>query len=84
MLKKFQLSLEDRDNFKSKIAEEAQEYGIKVVFSEMPLGVYEHLVIVFDVRGNDNIFFLFQRECLKLGTPEAGKYIKNTRSITVH
>jgi hypothetical protein len=79
-----QLSLEERNNMRHHVAELAKQYGIKVELFGMPLGVNEHLVIVFEVNGNNNKFFLFQREWLKLGTPDAGKYIRNTRSITVY
>ena len=79
-----QLSLDERNSMRSEVAELAKKYGIKVSLFGMPLGVNEHLVIVFEVNGNNNKFFLFQREWLKLGTPEVGKYIQNTRSITVY
>ena len=79
-----QQPLEDRNSMKQQVAELAQKYGIKVVLFGMPLGVNEHIVIVFEVNGNNNKFALFQREWLKLGTPEAGRYIGNTRSITVY
>jgi len=62
----------------------AQNYGVKVIFSRMPVGVTEHWVIVFEVNGNNNKFVMFQREWLGFGTPDAGKFIKNTRSITVY
>jgi hypothetical protein len=62
----------------------AQKYGVKVVFSGMPVGVLEHLVFAFEVNVNNDKFIVFQREWLGLGTPNAGKFIKNTRSITVY
>lgn len=54
------------------------------MFWGMPVGVKEDVVCVFEVRGGDESFFKFEREWLALGTPEAGKYIKNTRTVTVY
>ena len=48
------------------------------------MGVKEQAVCVFKYSGKNEKFFKFQREWLGLGTPEAGKYIKNTRTITVY
>jgi hypothetical protein len=79
-----QLPIDERKKIRSEVSEIAEKYGIKAVLIGMPLGVSEQLVIVFDVNGNNNKFFLFQREWLKLGTPDAGRYIRNTRSITVY
>jgi hypothetical protein len=79
-----QLPLEDRNNMKIHVSEIAKKYGIKVIFSGMPVGVLEHLVFAFEMNGSNNKFILFQREWLELGTPNAGKYVKNTRSITVY
>lgn len=79
-----QLPLEDRNKMKPQVSKIAQKYGIRVILFGMPLGVMEHIVIVFDVNGSNNKFILFQREWLELGSPNAGKFIKNTRSITVY
>jgi hypothetical protein len=62
----------------------ASDYGIKVLFWGMPIGVKEQVVCVFDANGSDLKFLKFQREWLGLGTEDAGKYIKNTRTITVY
>lgn len=78
------LPLDDRNNMRLKVSTIAKKYGIKVILMGMPIGVMEHLVIVFEVNGSNNKFILFQREWLGLGTPNAGKFIKNTRSITVY
>ena len=79
-----QLPLEDRNQMRQHVSAKAQKYGIKVILMGMPLGITEHLVIVFEVNGSNNKFILFQRDWLELGTPNAGKFIKNTRSITVY
>ena len=79
-----QLPLESRQEMVPNWSNIAQKYGIKVVFTGMPMGVSEHIVVVFDVNGDETKFFMFQREWLALGTPEAGRYIKTTRSITVY
>ena len=42
------------------------------------------LYVFFYVNGDDVRFFEFQREWLGLGTDDAGRYIKNTRSIPVY
>jgi hypothetical protein len=76
--------LDDRNKMKLLTSTIAKKYGIKVILMGMPVGVLEHVVFVFDVNGTDDKFFLFQREWLGLGTPNAGKFIKNTRSITVN
>jgi len=78
------LPLEERQGFIPRWNEVASKYGIKMLFWGLPLGVQEQVVIVYELGGNQELFFVFQREWLGLGTPEAGKYIKNTRTIIVH
>ena len=78
------LQLEERQDYVQTWGRTASKYGIKIVFWGMPIGVKEQVVCVFDVNGNDAKFFEFQRAWLGLGTDDAGKYIKNTRSITVY
>lgn len=78
------LQLDERKQFVQTWGRIASDYGIKIVFWGMPIGVKEHIVCVFDVNGNDAKFFEFQREWLSLGTDDAGRYIRNTRSITVY
>jgi len=84
MTKEFlQLSLEDRQGFIPKWSQKALQYGIKLLFSGMPLGVEEHIVLVFEGKDSET-YFMFQRDWLGLGTPEAGKYIYKTRTIVVY
>lgn len=47
------------------------------------MGVREHVVIVFESNGFSDEYMKFQREWQGLGTPDAGKYIDYTRTITV-
>ncbi len=75
--------LDERQGFVPQWSQIAQQYGVKVLFSGMPMGVNEHIVIVFETNDSEK-FFMFQREWLALGTPDAGKYVKNTRTITVY
>jgi len=49
----------------------------------MPMGVNENIVLVFETNESEK-YFMFQREWLELGTPDAGKYVKTTRTITVY
>ena len=73
-----------RQEFIPRWNEVASKYGIKMLFWGLPMGVSEQVVIVYELTGNQELFFVFQREWLGLGTPEAGKYIRNTRTIIVH
>jgi len=77
------LSLEERKGFVPRWTKMASSHGVKVVFWGMPIGVRENVVCVFETKVENDHFFRFQREWLGLGTPEAGKYIENTRTITV-
>ena len=77
------MPLEERQGFVPKWSQIAQQYGIKVLFWGMPMGVNEHIVIVFETNESEK-FFMFQREWLELGTSNAGKLVKNTRTITVY
>ncbi|MCK5420702.1 MAG: hypothetical protein KAJ08_00965 [Deltaproteobacteria bacterium] len=78
------LQLEERQQFVKSWGRIASDFGIKIVFWGMPIGVREHVVCVFEANGNEEKFFKFQREWLALGTKDAGKYIRNTRSIPVY
>lgn len=78
-----QLSLEERMGFVPRWTKMASRHGVKVVLWGMPLGVKENVVCVFETKVENEHFFRFQREWLGLGTPEAGRYIKSTRTITV-
>jgi len=78
------LPLEERQGFIPQWNQIASKYGIKMLFWGLPLGVSEHVVIVYELAGNQELFFMFQREWLGLGTPEAGRFIGNTRTIIVH
>ena len=77
------MSLDDRQGFIPLWSQVAQKYGVKLLFWGMPMGVNEHIVIVFETNESEK-FFMFQREWLDLGTPDAGKLVKNTRTITVY
>ena len=61
----------------------AKKHGLKVLFWGSTVGVREHAVIVFEADGHSENYMKFQREWQGLGTPEAGKYIDYTRTITV-
>ena len=77
------MPLEERQRFIPIWTNTANQYGIKVLFWGMPMGVNEHIVIVFETNDSEK-YFIFQREWLAWGTSEAGKYIKTTRTITVY
>jgi hypothetical protein len=77
------MPLEERQRHVPKWSQIAQQYGVKVLFWGMPMGVNEHIVIVFETNESEK-FFMFQREWLELGTTNAGKLVKNTRTITVY
>ena len=77
------LSMDERRGYVPKWSRLASRHGVKVVFWGMPMGVKENVVCVFETQGDNENFFKFQREWLGLGTPEAGRYVKNTRIITV-
>lgn len=77
------MPLEERHEFLPKWSQIAQNYGVKVLFWGMPMGVSEHIVLVFETSDSEK-YLIFQREWLGLGTPEAGKHIRNTRTITVY
>lgn len=84
MTKEFlQLPLDDRQAIIPQWSQIAQKYGLKLLFSGMPIGVSEHIVVVLETNENEK-YFMFQREWLALGTPDAGKLVKNTRTITVY
>jgi hypothetical protein len=78
------LGLEERQEHVRSWGNIASNYGVKILFWGMPIGVKEQVVCVFDTNGSDAKFLKFQREWLGLGTEDAGKYIQNTRTITVH
>ena len=78
-----QLPMEERKGYVPKWSQLASRYGVRIVFWGMPMGVKENVVCVFETQCDDENFFKFQREWLGLGTPEAGKYVKNTRTIAV-
>jgi len=77
------LPMDERRSFVLKWSRLASKHGLKIVFWGMPMGVKENVVCVFETQGDNEAFFKFQRAWLGLGTPEAGRYVKNTRIITV-
>ncbi len=78
------LQLQERQQHVQTWGRIASDYGIKILFWGMPIGVSEHVVCVFEANGKDEKYLKFQREWLGLGTDDAGKYIRNTRSIPVY
>ena len=78
-----QLPMDERKGYVPKWSQLASKHGVKVVFWGMSMGVKENVVCVFETKGDNETFFKFQREWLGLGTSEAGKYVKNTRTIIV-
>lgn len=77
------LPLEERKKWIPNGFELAKKYGLKVLFWGNSMGVREHVVIVFESNGFSDEYMKFQREWQGLGTPDAGKYIDYTRTITV-
>ena len=78
------LQLEERQQYVQTWCPIASDYGVKILFWGMPLGVCEQVVCVCEANGNDEKFLRFQREWLELGTDDAGRYIRNTRTIPVY
>jgi hypothetical protein len=78
------MPLDERRSYVPKWTRLATGHGLKVVFWGMPIGVKENIVCVFETRDDSESFLRFEREWLGLGTPDAGRYIKNTRTITVY
>ena len=76
--------LEERHEYVPVWTKIAEKNNLKVLFWGMPMGVKEHIVSVFETKDDGKAFFRFEREWLGLGTPDAGKYIKNLRTITVY
>jgi hypothetical protein len=78
------LNLDNRRDHIPEWASLAKKHGFKLVFWGLTMGVKEQAVFVFESNYNSEKFFKFQREWIKLGTPEAVKLIENMRTITVH
>jgi hypothetical protein len=78
------LSLDEREGNIREWIQLASKYGIRVLFYGVPLGVKEDAVFVLEYIGRNERFFNFMREWLELGTPDAVRFIKNTRTITVY
>lgn len=77
------LPLNERKEFIPKWKELAKNNNLKILFWGSTIGIREHVAIVFESEENPDNYMKFQREWQSLGTPEAGKYISYTRSITV-
>ena len=77
------LSLEERKSWIPTWKEMASRHGLNVIFYGTTIGVREHVVVVFESEANSSNYMKFQREWQGLGTPEAGRFIEYTRSITV-
>jgi hypothetical protein len=78
------LELSERQNQIPKWSKLANEHGLKLLFWGPAIGIKEHAVVVYDGNGSTEKFLKFQREWLKLGTPEAGKQLQYVRTVTVH
>ena len=78
------LSLDERENHILKWSKLAKTHGVKPLFWGPVIGVQEQAVAVFDIKGNSEVFFNFERKWLMLGTPKAGRHIQYVRTITVH
>jgi hypothetical protein len=78
------LNLDDRQAQIPEWASLAKKFGFKLMFWGPTMGVKEQAVFVFESANNSEEFFKFQREWTKLGTSDAGKFIQNMRTITVH
>jgi hypothetical protein len=77
------LPLEERKSWVPKWKELASKYGLNMLFFGTTIGVREHVAVVFESKANSDNYMKFQREWQGLGTPEAGRYINFTRTITV-
>ena len=77
------LSLEERENWILKWNTIAKKHRLKVLFYGTTLGVRENVVVIFETTETSDNYLKFHREWQGLGTPEAGKFIDYTRSITV-
>ena len=77
------LPLEERNKWMTDGLEIARKHGLKVIFWGNSMGVREHVVVVFESNGISDDYMKFQREWQGLGTPEAGKYIDYSRTVTV-
>ena len=75
---------EDRHDWVPKWRRVASKHGVDVLFWRLPMGVSEHVGLVFEVKGSLDKYFLYQRDWLGYGTPEACRHIKNTRTIQVY
>jgi len=77
------MPMEERKKQIPKWIDLAKQHGLKVLFWGSTIGVREHAVVVFEANGYTDRYMKFQREWQGLGTPEVGKYIEYTRTITV-
>ena len=78
------LDLGERQNHIPEWSKLANIHGLKLLFWGPAMGIKEHAVVVFEGNGSTEKFLKFQREWLKLGTPEAGKQLLYVKTITVH
>lgn len=78
------LPLDERHSYVPIWTKLAAKHNVKTLFWGMPMGVKEHIVCVFETKKDGEAFFNFEREWLGLGTPEAGKFVKSLRTITVY
>jgi len=79
-----QLPLKERESFIPKWAELAKKYGLTLLFGGNTIGVAENVTLAFEAPRHSDNYFKFMREWLELGTPNAGKLIQYTRTVTVN
>jgi hypothetical protein len=79
-----QLSLKERESFIPKWTEMAKKYGLVLLFGGNALGIAENVVLAFEAPGHSDNYFKFMRDWLELGTPNAGKLISYTRTVTIN
>ena len=77
------LSLEDCKSKLEEYTERAKVYCLKFFFCESILGVRKHAVLVMASKEYSDKIVKFHRDIQGLGTPEASKYVENTRTVTV-
>ncbi len=78
------LPLEERQAFVPRWSELAKRHGLNLLFWGTTIGVSEHATFVFESLRPTSDYFKFVREWLELGTPDAGKLISYTRTVTVN
>ena len=78
------MPLKERETFIPKWAEMGKKYGLNLLFGGNSLGVAENITLAFEAPAHSDAYFKFLRDWLELGTPNAGKLIAYTRTVTVN